>query len=55
MNPPGVLPVLGEEQVWKGLAIMMRNPTRFLPAISSCEVFEDREDRVSLFSSALET
>ncbi|KAG6873096.1 hypothetical protein C0995_002939 [Termitomyces sp. Mi166 len=41
VNPPGITPVLTEEQVWKGLGIKARNPQTFVPMITSCQVLSD--------------
>ncbi|KAJ6571584.1 hypothetical protein B0H19DRAFT_1130402 [Mycena capillaripes] len=41
VNPPGVEPVITEEQLWKGLEYKARNPSAFVPMISSCKVTVD--------------
>ncbi|KAJ6529158.1 DUF1857-domain-containing protein, partial [Mycena vulgaris] len=41
VNPPGVEPVITEEQLWKGLEYKARNPAAFIPRISSCKVTVD--------------
>ncbi|KAG6841517.1 hypothetical protein C0991_010131 [Blastosporella zonata] len=46
VNPPGVTPVLTEEQLWKGLGIKARQPKKFVPMISSCEVLSDDGNKI---------
>lgn len=46
VNPPGVTPLLTEEQVWKGLEIKAREPKQFIAAVESCKVLEDSGDKV---------
>ncbi|KAJ7727736.1 DUF1857-domain-containing protein [Mycena metata] len=41
VNPPGVEPVITEEQLWKALEYKARNPSAFVPIISSCKVTVD--------------
>ncbi|KAJ7487886.1 DUF1857-domain-containing protein [Mycena latifolia] len=41
VNPPGAEPVITEEQLWKGLEHKARNPSAFIPMISSCKVIVD--------------
>ncbi|KAJ7487919.1 DUF1857-domain-containing protein [Mycena latifolia] len=41
VNPPGAEPVITEEQLWKGLEYKARNPTVFVPMISSSKVTVD--------------
>lgn len=46
INPPGVTPVLTEEQVWKGLGIKAREPMTFVPIIKSCQIVKDDGNKV---------
>ncbi|KAJ7041579.1 DUF1857-domain-containing protein [Mycena alexandri] len=46
VNPPGVEPVITEEQLWKGLEFKARNPSAFVPIISSCKVTVDDGKKV---------
>ncbi|KAK6971877.1 hypothetical protein R3P38DRAFT_3494774 [Favolaschia claudopus] len=41
VNQPGVEPVITEEQLWKGLEIKARNPSVFVPMITSAKVTKD--------------
>ncbi|KAJ7096094.1 hypothetical protein C8R44DRAFT_644697 [Mycena epipterygia] len=41
VNPPGVEPVITEDQLWKALEFKARNPSAFVPMISSCKVTVD--------------
>ncbi|KAJ7686170.1 hypothetical protein B0H17DRAFT_940664 [Mycena rosella] len=41
VNPPGAEPVITEEQLWKALEYKARNPSAFVPIISSCKVTVD--------------
>ncbi|KAJ6484432.1 DUF1857-domain-containing protein [Mycena vitilis] len=42
VNPPGVEPVLTEEQLWKGLEYKARNPVAFVPFLSASKTtFEE--------------
>ncbi|KAJ7127781.1 hypothetical protein C8R44DRAFT_778791 [Mycena epipterygia] len=41
VNPPGVEPVITEDQLWKALEFKARNPSAFVPMISSCKVSVD--------------
>ncbi|KAJ7152604.1 DUF1857-domain-containing protein [Mycena crocata] len=41
VNPAGVEPVITEEQLWKALEYKARNPSAFVPMISSCKVTVD--------------
>ncbi|KAJ7752446.1 DUF1857-domain-containing protein [Mycena maculata] len=41
VNPPGIEPFITEEQLWKGLEYKARNPSAFVPIISSCKVTLD--------------
>ncbi|GAA6017278.1 hypothetical protein JCM11491_000616 [Sporobolomyces phaffii] len=47
VNPPGVEPVLSEDQVWRGLEQKARNPILFVAAITSCEVVKDEGNKVT--------
>ncbi|GAA5954686.1 hypothetical protein JCM3765_003857 [Sporobolomyces pararoseus] len=47
VNPPGVEPVLSEEQVWKGLEKKAREPSLFVQAITSAEVIKDEGNKVT--------
>ncbi|KAJ7274879.1 DUF1857-domain-containing protein [Mycena rebaudengoi] len=41
VNPPGIEPIITEEQLWKGLEFKARNPQAFVPMITSCVVTSD--------------
>ncbi|KAJ7164168.1 DUF1857-domain-containing protein [Mycena filopes] len=41
VNPAGSTPILTEEQLWKGLEKKAREPSIFVPIISSCKVTSD--------------
>ncbi|KAJ7274881.1 hypothetical protein C8J57DRAFT_1312976 [Mycena rebaudengoi] len=41
VNPPGVEPIITEEQLWKGLEFKARNPKAFVPMITSSIVTSD--------------
>ncbi|KAJ7051401.1 DUF1857-domain-containing protein [Mycena amicta] len=41
VNPPGIEPVITEEQLWKALEYKARNPQAFVPMIISCKVTVD--------------
>ncbi|GAA5841958.1 hypothetical protein JCM9279_003169 [Rhodotorula babjevae] len=47
VNPPGASPALSADQLWAGLGIKARDPTRFVPAITACRVVEETEDKVT--------
>ncbi|GAA5882887.1 hypothetical protein JCM16303_006628 [Sporobolomyces ruberrimus] len=47
VNPQGVETVLSEEQVWAGLEHKARNPSLFVPAITSSEVIKDQGNKIS--------
>ncbi len=40
VNPPGVLPVLTREQVWRGLEMKAENALPFVKGMTKCEVIE---------------
>ncbi|KAJ6484456.1 DUF1857-domain-containing protein [Mycena vitilis] len=50
VNPPGVEPVITEEQLWKGLEYKARNPAgraiAFVPVITSCKVIDDNGNKL---------
>ncbi|KAJ7310712.1 DUF1857-domain-containing protein [Mycena albidolilacea] len=46
VNPPGVEPVITEEQLWKTLEYKARNPSAFVPMISSCKVTLDEGNKL---------
>ncbi|KAJ7227621.1 DUF1857-domain-containing protein [Mycena rebaudengoi] len=47
VNPPGVEPIITEEQLWKGLELKARNPKAFVPMIiSSVVTSEDGKNAV---------
>ncbi|KAF9054286.1 hypothetical protein BJ165DRAFT_1338181 [Panaeolus papilionaceus] len=46
VNPPGVTPVLSEEQLWRGLEIKARDPQQFVAAMSECTIQSDTGDKV---------
>ncbi|GAA6035604.1 hypothetical protein JCM8097_004925 [Rhodosporidiobolus ruineniae] len=46
VNPPGAEPTITKAQLWAGLGLKIREPTRFVPAITECRVEEDEGDRV---------
>ncbi|KAJ7714429.1 hypothetical protein B0H16DRAFT_1477999 [Mycena metata] len=41
VNPSGALPVLTEEQLWKGLEYKLRNPTAFVAMLSASKTIVD--------------
>jgi hypothetical protein len=43
INPAGASFKLTEAQVWKGLEIKARDPTKFIPSVTSSEVTKDTE------------
>jgi hypothetical protein len=47
INAPGVAPTLGRRQVWAGLQRKVRDPTKFVPVITSCVVLEDKDNVVT--------
>ncbi|BGP41604.1 hypothetical protein JCM10450v2_005657 [Rhodotorula kratochvilovae] len=47
VNPPGASPVLSAAQVWAGLEHKARNPTLFVPQISSCKVVQEDEGKIT--------
>ncbi|KAJ7487884.1 DUF1857-domain-containing protein [Mycena latifolia] len=47
VNPPGVEPVLTEEQLWKGLEYKARNPAAFVPMISSSNTTFDEGKKLA--------
>ncbi|KAJ7135853.1 hypothetical protein C8R44DRAFT_869550 [Mycena epipterygia] len=46
VNPPGVEPVITEEQMFKGLEYKARNPAGFIPMISSSKTTSDEGNKV---------
>ncbi|KAF7350310.1 DUF1857-domain-containing protein [Mycena venus] len=46
VNPPGVEPVITEEQLWKALEHKARNPAAFVPMITSCKVTVDEGNKL---------
>jgi len=46
VNPPGSSPALSADQLWAGLGIKARDPTRFVPAITACRVEHEDDDKV---------
>jgi hypothetical protein len=44
VNPAGVTPVLGHEQVWRGLVMKAENAVPFVPGMESCIVLERHAD-----------
>ncbi|KAJ7603566.1 DUF1857-domain-containing protein [Roridomyces roridus] len=46
VNPPGVEPVITEEQLWKALEIKARKPSAFVPIITSCKVTVDNGNKL---------
>jgi hypothetical protein len=40
VNPPGVLPVLTREQIWRGLEMKAENALPFVKGMTKCEVIE---------------
>ena len=44
VNPPGAKPVLGREEVWRGLVMKAENALPFVPAMQSCTIIERFED-----------
>ncbi|PPQ63441.1 hypothetical protein CVT24_004973, partial [Panaeolus cyanescens] len=46
VNPPGVTPIISEEQLWKGLETKARDPQQFVPPISECKIQSDTGDKV---------
>ncbi|KAK7046549.1 DUF1857-domain-containing protein [Favolaschia claudopus] len=47
VNPHGVEPVITEEQLWKGLEIKARNPSVFVPMITSAKVTKDNGNKLT--------
>lgn len=41
INPPPSSPALTRAQVWTGLKIKARDPVKFVPIISKCEVLHE--------------
>ncbi|KAJ7053311.1 DUF1857-domain-containing protein [Mycena amicta] len=54
VNPPGVEPVITEEQLWKALEYKARNPQAFVPMIISCKVTVDDGKKVPYTRSGIE-
>ncbi|KAJ7460110.1 DUF1857-domain-containing protein [Mycena galericulata] len=46
VNPPGAEPIITEEQLWKALEYKARNPSAFVPMISSCKVTVDNGNKL---------
>ncbi|KAJ7604257.1 DUF1857-domain-containing protein [Roridomyces roridus] len=46
VNPPGVEPVLTEEQVWKGLKFKAHSPDVFVPMISACKTISEDGNKI---------
>ena len=44
VNPAGMTPVLGADQVWRGLVMKAENAVPFVPAMQSCVVVERWSD-----------
>jgi hypothetical protein len=40
VNPPGVEPVLHQEQLWRGLEMKAENALPFVPGMAKCELVE---------------
>ncbi|KAJ7753242.1 DUF1857-domain-containing protein [Mycena metata] len=47
VNPLGALPVLTEEQLWKGLEYKLRNPTAFVAMLSASKTIVDNGDKMT--------
>lgn len=47
INPPSATPKLTRAQVWEGLKHKSRDPIRYVPAITKCEVIEERADGIT--------
>lgn len=47
INPPGAKPVLSREQVWRALQIKVREPSLFVPVITSCAVVSEKGNVVN--------
>ncbi|KAJ6571602.1 hypothetical protein B0H19DRAFT_1255561 [Mycena capillaripes] len=46
VNPPGVEPVITEEQLWKGLEYKARNPVRFVPMMSASKTISEEGNKL---------
>ncbi|TLD19708.1 hypothetical protein PspLS_09438 [Pyricularia sp. CBS 133598] len=47
INPPGAKPILTRGQVWRALQIKVREPSLFVPVITSCAVVSEKENVVT--------
>jgi hypothetical protein len=44
VNPDGTTPILGQDQIWRGLVMKAENAVPFVPGMQACKVLERYAD-----------